>query len=117
MKLAIANDDGQSVRVTVTGKVTQHNLSPFQEPLVELLGPGAYTRHVTLDMSDTMYLDSSGVGWLLMCHKRMRQSGGKLMLENTPSIVANLLRLLKLAKLFAIDLPGEEPEPELGGLA
>jgi anti-sigma B factor antagonist len=117
MKLAIVKDDSQSVRVAVAGKVTQHNLSPFQEPLVELLGPGIYSRHVTLDMSETMYLDSSGVGWLLMCHKRMRESGGKLTLENTPSIVANLLRLLKLAKHFAIEQPGEEPEPEAGGLA
>jgi anti-sigma B factor antagonist len=117
MKLAIAKDEGQSVRVTVTGKVTQHNLSPFQDPLVELLGPDTYSRHVTLDMTETMYLDSSGVGWLLMCHKRMRESGGKLTLENTPSIVANLLRLLKLAKLFEIDPPGQETTPEAGGLS
>ena len=40
--------------------------------------------------------------------QRMRESGGKLTLENTPSIVANLLRLLKLSKLFAIDPPSDD---------
>ena len=117
MKLAIVKDDGQSVRVTVAGKVTQYNLSPVQEPLAELLGPAVYGRYVTLDLSETMYLDSSGVGWLLMCHKRMREAGGKLTLQNPPSIVANLLRLLKLAQLFEIDPPGEDSAPEAGGLA
>src|SRR5262245_49064250 len=103
MKLAIAKDDSQGVCVTVSGKVTQHDFAPTQDTLVDLLGPTVYSRQVTLDLSDTMYLDSSGVGWLLACHKRMREGGGKLTLQNPPSIVANLLRLLKLATLFGID--------------
>lgn len=117
MKLAIAKDDGQTAHVKISGKVTQHDFSAVQEPLVELLGPNVYHRHVVLDLSDTMYIDSSGVGWLLTCHKRMREGGGKLSLEKTPSIVANLLRLLKLATLFGIDPPSEDTNPQAGGLA
>src|SRR2546427_11572255 len=117
MKLAIAKDDGQGARVNVSGKVTQHDFSTTQEPLAELLGPSVYGRQVTLDLTDTMYLDSSGVGWLLACHKRMREAGGKLTLENAPSIVANLLRLLKLSRLLGIDPPTNESSPEAGGLA
>lgn len=117
MKLAIAKDDDQGARVKVSGKVTQHDFSPVQEPLAELLGPSVYERQVTLDLTDTMYLDSSGVGWLLACHKRMREAGGKLVLENVPSIVANLLRLLKLSRLLGVDPPGPDDSFQAEGLS
>jgi|SRR3954470_14221700 anti-anti-sigma factor len=117
MKLAIAKDDQHGARVKINGKVTQHDFSTAQEPLVDLLGPSVYGRHVTLDLTDTMYLDSAGVGWLLTCHKRMREAGGKLTLENVPSIVGNLLRLLKLSRLLGIDPPGADDSFHAEGLA
>ncbi|MBW8885926.1 MAG: hypothetical protein JF612_14390, partial [Planctomycetia bacterium] len=54
MKLAIAKDDQHGARVKINGKVTQHDFSTAQEPLVNLLGPSVYGRHVTLDLTDTM---------------------------------------------------------------
>ena len=116
MKLSIANDHGQTVQVNVSGKVTQHDFGPVQEPLAELLGPGAYGRHVVLDLSDAPYMDSSGVGWLLMCHKRMRTAGGRLKLQGAQPVVANMLRLLKLDKVFSGEASGDELS-EAGGLA
>ncbi len=117
MKLAIAKEDDQSARVNVSGKVTQHDFGSSQEPLVDLLGPSVYGRQVTLDLTDTMYLDSAGVGWLLTCHKRMREAGGALKLENVPSIVANLLRLLKLSRMLGVDPPGPDDSFQAEGLA
>lgn len=109
MKLSIAHDDGQNVRVAVNGPVTQRELSPMQEPLADLLGPGAYARQVQLDLSGTNYMDSSGVGWLLTCHKRMKQSGGRLTLHAPHPIVANVLQVLKLDKVLDIE-PGAARE-------
>ena len=103
MKLSIAKEDGQNVDVAVTGNVTQRDVSRISEPLVELLGPSAYGRQVRLDLSNTDYLDSSGVGWLLACHKRMRQAGGKLTLHAPHPTVANTLRVLKLENVFEIE--------------
>src|SRR5262245_5493536 len=118
MKLSIANEDGQNVCVAIAGHVTQRELGPMQEPLVDLLGPTAYSRAVRLDLSDTSYMDSSGVGWLLTCHKRMRQAGGKLTLQGPHPIVANVLKVLKLDKVFEIEPPGGSrpaAEPSQGG--
>ena len=115
MKLSIGNDNGQFVQVKVEGKVTQHDFGPVQEPLAELLGPGTYGRHVALDLSDAPYMDSSGVGWLLTCHKRMRQAGGRLTLQNPQPVVANMLRLLKVDRVLSGETAGDAlPE---GGLA
>ena len=105
MKLSIAQDDGQQVRVVVDGQVTQREVDPLHEPLGELLGPEVYSRLVRLDLSGTNYLDSSGVGWLLTCHKRMRQAGGKLTLHAPHPMVSNVLKILKLERVFEIEPP------------
>ena len=115
MKLSIAQDDGQSVRVAVKGQVTQRELAPLTDPLLDLLGPDAYSRQVRLDLSDADYLDSSGVGWLLTCNKRIRQAGGRLTLHSPHPIVTNVLRVLKLEKVFEIEPAQGASKPSTGG--
>lgn len=103
MKLSIAKDDGQRVRVSITGPITQHDSGALSEPLQELLGPTAYGRHVSLDLRESSHVDSSGVGWLLTCHKRMRQAGGRLTLHAPHPIVANVFKVLRLEKVLEIE--------------
>lgn len=105
MQLAIAREDGQTVEVAVTGQITQREIDPLRDPLVELLGPNAYGREVRLDLREATYMDSSGVGWLLLCHKRMRQAGGRLVLVDPHPVVANVLRILKLDRVLSIETP------------
>jgi anti-anti-sigma factor len=115
MKLSIARRDGDEVRVALSGRVSQRELSPFQDPLSELLGPDGCGRIVRLDLSEADYLDSSGVGWLLACHRRLKQAGGRLLIERPPPIVANVLRVLKLEKV--LELPDLAPGDTSGGAA
>jgi anti-sigma B factor antagonist len=115
MKLSIANDDGRCALVAVSGRVTQGDLGPIHEPLAELLGPGAYQRQVRLDLSDTSYMDSSGVGWLLTCHKRMKAAGGKLTLCSPHPTVENVLRVLRLEKVLDIERAGATHSEAKGG--
>jgi anti-sigma B factor antagonist len=103
MQLKIASDDGQSVRVAVAGPVTQRELDADRDPLAELLGPSAYSRLVRLDLSSTSLMDSSGIGWLLLCHKRMQQSGGKLTLHAPHPAVSNVIQVLKLERVFEVE--------------
>lgn len=102
MKMNVAGDEGSLVKVTVSGAVTQRELTPLEEPLEILLGPQAYSRQVLLDLRDVSYLDSSGVGWLLTCHKRMKQAGGLLVVHSFSPIVSNVLRVLKLEKVLML---------------
>lgn len=128
MKLSIANretgqdkaagqDDANTVRVALAGQVTQRDLDPLQDPLIELLGPGGYGKFVRLDLSEASYLDSSGVGWLLSCHKRIKQAGGRLTLERPHPMVANVLKVLKLEKLFNLGEPAAATTAAVGGMA
>jgi anti-anti-sigma factor len=117
MKLSLGKSDGDGVRVVVSGKITQHDFGPVQEPLEALAGPRVYARQIELDMSEATYMDSSGVGWLLTCHKRVREAGGRMSIVNVQPIIANMLRLLKLSRMFGLDAPTEESTPEAGGLS
>ena len=117
MKLSLGKSDGDTFRVLVSGKIIQHDFGPVQEPLEALVGPGIYSRQIELDMSDATYMDSSGVGWLLTCHKRVREAGGRLTITKIQPIIANMLRLLKLSRMFGLDTPTDEASPESGGLS
>jgi anti-anti-sigma factor len=117
MKLTLGKSDGEDFRILVSGKVTQHDFGPVQEPLEALVGPGVYARQIVIDMADATYMDSSGVGWLLTCHKRVREAGGGMSIVNVQPIIANMLRLLKLARMFGLDGPPNEATPEAGGLS
>src|SRR3954454_4000643 len=115
MKLSIAKDDGQSVEIAVAGRVTQGDFGPIHEPLAQLLGPNAYERTIRLDLSDTDYLDSSGVSWLLTCHKRIREAGGKLSLRNPHPTVTNVLRVLRLERVLGVESADSAPPSGAGG--
>ena len=102
MKVAIESKDPSAICVQVTGKITQHNISPFREPLSDLLGPDVSQGRVLLDMSEVEVLDSSGVSWLLSCHKKFRTSEGNLLLHSLSPSVSNVLKVLNLDTILAI---------------
>jgi anti-sigma B factor antagonist len=106
MKLSIApcqgTTEGNSVRVALAGQVTQRDLNPLEDPLMALLGPGGYSKLIRLDLSEADYLDSSGVGWLLTCHKRIKQAGGRLLIEKPHPMVVNVFKVLKLEKVLEL---------------
>ena len=116
MKLSIARTTGDEVCVSLAGHVTQREINPLEDPLIELLGPGGYGKIVRLDLSEADYLDSSGVGWLLLCHKRMKQAGGRLLIERPHPIVQNVFRVLKLEKVLELADSGQAADKAGGAL-
>lgn len=102
MKLSVAEEREAICQVKVEGQITHKQVSPLTDPLGNLLGPTAYNKVVLLDMTATDFLDSSGIGWLLSCHKRFRSAGGKLILHSIPPLVENVIRVLKLDSVFQL---------------
>lgn len=96
MKLAIVEDKDQVLCLTVDGTITQQDVAPVGDPLLQLLGPDGYRRSVVFDLGKVTYLDSMGVGWLLGCHRRFREQGGRLILHSLQPLALNVIRVLKL---------------------
>lgn len=66
-----------------------------------LRNPGL--EEIVLDFSATTFIDSSGIGALVICHKLCESKKAKLRLVNVPSQVMMALSLTELDKVFNIE--------------
>src|SRR4030042_108166 len=100
MELTIVSDDGGVLRVKAAKRVAEGSSSCRCDPMANLLGAEGYARRVTLDLSEVSYIDSTGISWLLVRHKRFCEAGGKLVMHSIPSMVLNVLKILRLDPVF-----------------
>jgi anti-anti-sigma factor len=113
MKLSRVSDDGQVLRLQVTGRITHDVLSPWGDELGNLLGGGGYARRVILSLADVDFIDTSGISWLLARHKRFREASGKLVIHSVMPLVLEVLKVLRLHMVFHL----AENEPAALALA
>src|SRR5262249_38521624 len=96
MKLTVLNSETDVTRVESADDITIVDFQGKGDPLEQLLGPGAYRGKVLLSLARSCYVDSAGVGWLIMCHKRFTEAGGRLVIHSIPPMVCHGFRLLEL---------------------
>ena len=73
----------QNNRMTValTGEIDHHEAQRAMKIIADKID--AYAPHrCTLDFRDVAFMDSSGIAIVIMCVRRMRELGGKLILCN-----------------------------------
>lgn len=87
------------IQVATTGRITQASLDPDNDPLASQQ-PDIYSQRVLFDLSGSDYMDSSGVSWLLGCHKRFREAGGTMIIHSVNPLVAQVLKVLKLDQVL-----------------
>jgi anti-sigma B factor antagonist len=63
---------------------------------------------VIVDLSQTEYVDSAGLGTLVLLNKEARAAGGCLVLAGLSEHVRDLLRLVRLDEVFTIAATVEE---------
>jgi anti-anti-sigma factor len=102
MNLDVTSEEGRVTRVSLSGDVSQPNLTPVEEPLGKLLGTDCYSERVLLDMHEVETIDSSGVSWLLSCDKRFRTAGGQLVLHSLSPFARDVLKVLNLHLIMSI---------------
>jgi anti-anti-sigma factor len=59
-------------------------------------------KEVILDCSDLEYIDSAGIGILVMAHKKSQSKNAKLVITNVNSSAREILGLANLQKLIEI---------------
>ena len=89
-------------RGSVCGEVRQTDFLVADEPLSGHLGTEGYQGVVLVDLSGVAMLDSSGVGWLLLCQKRFRTAGGAFVLHSLSPFVQQLFEVLKMHLILTI---------------
>jgi anti-anti-sigma regulatory factor len=107
MHLTRLPDDDGLVRVQCSGKILQYLLQPGTHPLEKAVGPEVFKYRVLFDLSATEFIDTSGIAWMLGCHKRFNAYGGRIVFHSAPPIVDQPLSVLNMDKvlLLALDEP------------
>jgi anti-anti-sigma factor len=66
--------------IHIRGKITFENCPMLQDRLDAILNEGV--RRIEIDFAAVPFIDSSGVGEVLRLFKKMKESGGELILTN-----------------------------------
>jgi len=92
MKLTVKSQDENLIQVQSEGTLSQLNLRAGSlDPLEILLGGTGYTRRVLFDLSQTQFVDSSGVALMVKWNRIFRDRGGRLVFHSaTPNVLPML---------------------------
>jgi anti-sigma B factor antagonist len=90
--------DGCAI-VRADGEIDAHTVHAFHETVTEA---ASLASHVIIDLSHVTFVDSSGLGGLIVARTSARQSGGSLSLVSPPPMVRRLLGSTQLHDVFAI---------------
>jgi len=100
MKVAIRQVDGITI-LDLSGRITLGEGSiTLRDSVHEVLAKGS--KKILLNLGDTSYIDSSGIGELVSAFTSVKTAGGELKLLNLTQKVHDLLQITKLYTVFDI---------------
>jgi anti-sigma B factor antagonist len=92
---------GDITIVDISGRITlgEGNVM-LREIMVELLEKG--NKHILLNMTEVIHVDSAGIGELVRSHTSIRKQGGHMKLVNPHKKVRDLLQMTMLSAVFDV---------------
>ncbi len=87
--------------IEMTGRIIMGSDSQKIEwGLAELLKENQ--KKVIFDLTEVTYLDSSGIGILMMCHAKLKKAGGALRIAGARGMVEETLELTSVNKIVRL---------------
>lgn len=96
LSITLRSADDGIFRIDVAGKISKDGWPPNRDPLVSRFGPDVYAATVLMNLQSAQYIDSTGVEWLLFCHSRCEQAGGRLVVHSPNPLTDQLLRMMRM---------------------
>ncbi|MEW6733557.1 MAG: STAS domain-containing protein [Acidobacteriota bacterium] len=94
-------ETGNVVILDVNGKLTgSENYNVLSTKIMELIHDGHAL--FVFNLSEVANADSTGIGELIVCLKRVKERGGELKIANPSQKLENLLRITNLERIFDI---------------
>ena len=97
--LITSRTDGAAV-VRVIGELDLATAPQLREVFADLTGQG--TIHVTVDLSEMAFIDSTGVTVLVSGLKRLHDAGGDMALESPKASAMKVFEITGLTSVFTI---------------
>lgn len=107
MKLSVVSQDERSIHLACEGDLVLPMTTPRADPLAGVLAGGPCPALVLLDLSTVGYINSTGISWLVLTHRRVEQDGGRLVLHSAQPFVRGVLDLMHLSSV--LNLAADEP--------
>lgn len=102
MEVKLLSDDGDVLRLAATGDLSREGFPLDFQPFTALLGPHGYARRVLLSLVEPVIINTADMSWLLVLHKRFRESGGRLVIHSLRPRVAEMLRFVRFELVLEI---------------
>ena len=83
-----------------SGILDSTNAAPFRQQIIDLVEAGADL--VLIDFQDVIFMDSSGLGALVLALKTVRSTGSKLLICSINEQVKMLFELTSMDRVFEI---------------
>ncbi len=100
MKLNVVSQDERVIHLACEGDLVLPLATPRTDPLADVLPSGPCPATVLLDLSKVAYINSTGISWLVLAHRRAEQGGGRLVLHSAPPFVRGVFDLMKLGSVL-----------------
>lgn len=101
MDLSISHiDDGRTTVVSVGGEVDVYTAGLLRSAIDEQVAAGA--RQIVIDLNETQFMDSTGLGVLVGRLKLVRHHNGWLRVACTSERILRVFRITGLDKVFSI---------------
>jgi anti-sigma B factor antagonist len=101
MALDIHESSREGVGIlTLKGRLTVGESSSLREKVNAMLAAG--TKNIVLDLSGVDYIDSTGLGSMVICFTTLKKAGGAAKLVNPNKRNIELLLLTKLHTIFEV---------------
>ena len=96
----VSHRDGNSLQVSLTGKLTFSDNSAFQS--VTELQENGKVKQIDLHLEHLEYIDSSGIGMLLVLKEKCDAIGATMTLSSPRGQVAKILRIACIDRVIPI---------------
>ncbi len=89
-----SHSEQHAIILTLTGRFTENDRRAFKDAIVT--AKNAHPRSVIADMTNLLFLESSGVGILMVANRNLKASGISFALVGLPKPVRDSLELMKI---------------------
>ena len=96
---------GDAAVIALTGDINESKADKLGQLFHSLFDEN--THKIILDMSQTRFISSTGLGCIMMAYKECAANGGYVRLVKPQPLIADILRITKLDSIFEIydDIP------------
>lgn len=113
MRNTVVTWKGQEAIVCPAGNVVAAAVPELRSALRGVLAEGV--RDMTIDFSDVVMVDSTGLGLLISAHNSMVKAGGRLSVTHASKEIVELFRSMRIHQHFSVSSRGSGDDGSSAG--